>query len=121
MDFMSYTDPARFKDTDELYYRYDGYEYPRAEAYKVVKRTAKGAWIYIGYGIKDKFILDDARRRWAYPTKEEALNSYRIRKLRQIEHCREGELKAKEGLRKLGFDVDAELKRFFRDEFDWGL
>jgi hypothetical protein len=74
------------KEIEGHYYRYDDYENARCSAYKVVKKTLHGVWISLGYGEKDKFILDHARRRWAYPTMKDALNSFRIRKERQIMH-----------------------------------
>ena len=111
---------GRFEDSDGLYFRYEGYEYADIEAFRIVKRTECGVWIHLGYGVKDKFILNGARKRYAYPTKADALESYRIRKLRQIEHCREGERRAIQGLNQVGFNAEDELKRFFREDFDWG-
>jgi hypothetical protein len=49
----------------------------------VVKATPKGHWLDY-YGSR-KFILSAARKKWAYPTKQEALASFIIRKKRQIE------------------------------------
>jgi hypothetical protein len=106
------------KSDVEHYYRYDDYEYAKCTPYRVVRHTAKGVWIYLSWRHKDKFILNDARVRWAYPTKEEALNSYRMRKLRQIEWCRYWEKQARKGLSKVGFDADAEVKKFFEFEDD---
>ena len=95
------------------YYRYDGYEWAECSSYRVIKTTDKGVWISLGYMIKDKFILNGARKRWAYPTKELALNSFRMRKLRQIEHCRHTEERAKKALDKTGFNAEKELNNFF--------
>lgn len=50
--------------------------------YLVVSRTRRGTWIDV-WGRK-KFLLDGARKRYACPTKEEALESYRARKKKQI-------------------------------------
>ena len=97
-----------------VYYRYDGYEYASCESFRVVKHTPKGVWISLGYMEKDKFILNGARKRWAYPSKVEALESFRMRKLRQIEHCRDTENRAKLALTKMGFDAPKELDAFFR-------
>jgi hypothetical protein len=46
--------------------------------YRVTKRTPKGAWIEKG------FILLSARKKWACNTKEEAIESFRVRRKRQI-------------------------------------
>ena len=50
--------------------------------YPVVKSTLKGVWIDV-WG-KKKFILNDARKQWASPSPEKALESYQARKRRQI-------------------------------------
>lgn len=50
----------------------------------VLKETPKGVWI--GYHWDDRrFVLRDARKRYACPTKLEALESFRQRKRRQYE------------------------------------
>jgi hypothetical protein len=94
----------------EIYYRYvDGYldddNYPwmdviKLEQYLVLKRTECGVWIrnrngvhYVNgnFIIDRKFILEHYRftdtktnKRFAWPTKEEALISYTKRKEKQI-------------------------------------
>jgi len=68
------------------YFRYDGYEHANCDCLRIIKKTPKGVWVSLGYDDK-KFILDDARKRWAYPSIKEALESFRIRKERQIRHC----------------------------------
>lgn len=108
----------------EVYYRYDGYEYASLETYDVLRRTARGAWINIGLPFKgcekEKFILDGARKRWAYPTKEEALESFRIRKERQIRHCNDMIERANKALVKVGFEAIDPQSRFIRHE-EWEL
>ncbi len=92
---------------DEIWYRYDAihyappmdeFEHPcgdgkigiRLREFKVIKQTPKGVWVIWRSGIfsdsyEDKrFILRDARKRYACPTKEEAAESYRARKERQV-------------------------------------
>ena len=57
--------------------------------FKVVKETTYGYWIqedndfFNGY---KKFVLKQSRKRFAYPTKEEALTSLRIRTQRRISY-----------------------------------
>jgi len=68
------------------FYRYDGYGNLKALEYKVVKETQCGYWIVpckYAYD-KPKFVLKVARKRYAYPTKELALESYIKRKKHQI-------------------------------------
>ena len=49
--------------------------------YPIIKRTAKGVWINVGY--KPKFVLNDSTKRYAYPTEELAKESFLRRKWRQ--------------------------------------
>lgn len=69
------------------------------ETYPVTKHTPCGCWIDLGYREK-RFILNDSRKRFAYPTKEEAKASFLARKKRQLGILRaqitavEGALKA---------------------------
>ena len=54
------------------------------EEYKVLKLTAKGCWIdYYG---DQKFLLNGARKCFAYASLTEAWNSFMIRKRRQLDH-----------------------------------
>lgn len=95
---------------NDIYYRYiDGYleddNYPwmevvRLEQFPVIKRTECGVWIQMNngglfingkYQCKKKFILEQfgygktkTNKRFAWPTKEEALISYIKRKEKQI-------------------------------------
>lgn len=69
---------------NDIYYRYQGGlgedtpVYIHLEKFKVTKLTTKGVWIDF-YG-QSKFILNEARKRYAYPTKELAWESYLARK-----------------------------------------
>ena len=51
----------------------------------VKRHTPKGVWLN-DYGA-EKFVLNDARRRYAYPTEALAINSYIERKKAQIQHA----------------------------------
>ena len=66
-----------------------------ADYFPVVKETPKGCWIDV-YG-KRKFVLNDSTKRYAYPTKELALQSFIARKRRQAGILR-AQLKNAEGL-----------------------
>jgi len=85
------------------YFRIDGYEDAFMFAYRILRKTPKGVWIKTEWNKPDKFILNSARKRWAYPTRELARNSYRIRKERQICHCNDMINAANAGLVAVGF------------------
>jgi len=76
--------------TDKLY-RYenlyaDGTTRVELREFNVVKRTAKGYWIQLWvFSFDDKkWVSDNARKRFAYPTKKEALFNFVKRKDAQI-------------------------------------
>jgi len=99
------------------FYRYDqiNYEYEaevKLNEYALLKETPCGYWILsdpIYYHVISKPMFADGNKRWisktarkrfAYPTKAEALNSFKIRKERQI-GILSGQLEnAKEALQK---------------------
>lgn len=67
----------------------EGYEFIVNVAlnhYEIKRKTPKGCWIDI-YGT-EKFVLDNARKRWAYPTEELARESFIARKQSQIQHLK---------------------------------
>jgi hypothetical protein len=51
-------------------------------AFRVDRKTKRGCWIE-DYG-RERFILNDSRKRLAYPTKEEAMDSFIHRKVKHI-------------------------------------
>jgi hypothetical protein len=63
--------------------------------YEVVKTTPKGVWLRDFVSIfgttdseyKGKFVLRDARKRWACPTTGEAIASFEARKRKLIKIC----------------------------------
>jgi hypothetical protein len=65
--------------------------------FRVINTTTHGVWIDV-YG-KKKFILISARKRYACPTIEEALESYHARKKRQIRILKYQLAKAEAALR----------------------
>ena len=51
-------------------------------SYNAIKKTPKGYWLDVDGD--EKWVSDSARKRFAYPTKEEAFQSFIYRKKRQI-------------------------------------
>lgn len=103
---------------EEYFYRYkevtyslgmDQFDYPlpgsdlkvELERYRVIKRTPKGAWIDCGgWGLNSdkKLVLLDSKKRFACPTKKEALESFKARKRRQIKIVKAQLKRAEEAL-----------------------
>lgn len=53
--------------------------------YPILKRTPKGAWIDTGLGLlQPRFVLLEARKRFACPTEPEAMESFIQRKRQQL-------------------------------------
>lgn len=78
-----------------IFYRYDAFYGATLSLeiteFKLVRETPKGYWIspdleYFHFSEK-RWIPKVSRKRYAYPTKKEALDSFIIRKQHQITHC----------------------------------
>lgn len=73
----------------EYYYRYHEVLYTENKVlvlvmkFNVIKHTPKGVWIEEHFE-KKRFVLKDAKKKFACETEEEALKSFRARKQRQI-------------------------------------
>lgn len=52
--------------------------------YLALKRTACGVWIWDGRARRRRFILDNATKKFAHPTKDDALRGYKARTKRYI-------------------------------------
>lgn len=98
----------------KIYYRYECYRYsvcvnPERELYGISRvrlqlqeyplrsKTSKGVWIGI-LGGKDRWVSNISKKRFAHPTKEEALEAYRLRKQSYVNHCVKRLTNAKEEL-----------------------
>jgi hypothetical protein len=73
----------------EHLYRYSlNYDHITLEKYRVVRKTPKGKWIELYAWPTDRhsrrFVLDDGTKRFAWETKELALESFRRRTERRI-------------------------------------
>lgn len=100
-DFVQCVEPTikmyRYDDSRQGYFDPDG-DYgggSRAvigcQEYVVVRRTPKGVWIAappVWRWAYQRFVLNRARKKYAYPTKHEAWQSFKIRKQRQLEILR---------------------------------
>jgi hypothetical protein len=54
--------------------------------FKVVKETPCGYWVRLYYSFNDKkWVSKVAKKRYAYPTEQEAMTNFKARKRRQIE------------------------------------
>jgi hypothetical protein len=63
----------------------DGYHIRlRCFEYRVIKHTPRGVWLQQPYCSDKKFMLKNAKKRFAYPTKREALISYIARQKRRL-------------------------------------
>ena len=60
----------------------DGESFVQIHSFRVVKVTACGVWLD-AFGAR-RFVLRDSRKRFACPTKKEALDSFRARKTAQL-------------------------------------
>lgn len=81
---------VRFSVADE--FGDHAYTYVRVQVseYLVIRHTAKGVWLEDGWHPPRgrRFVLRDARKRFACPTREEAFDSFRARKERQAKILR---------------------------------
>ena len=77
------------------------------EIFELVKETPKGYWIVSeswvdldeGFiSLAKKWISKTSRKRFAYPTKQEALDSFLIRKKKQIEYVKRSLTNAEKAL-----------------------
>lgn len=71
----------------------------RVMEFQKLKDTPKGVWLRRRFGSKNKWVSKTSKKRYAYPTKQEATESFLARKNRQIailqsqlEHAKEVEL-----------------------------
>lgn len=86
------------KPSYEAWCRYEGYDPPYLNWYRVIRHTPCGVWLSMGYRQKDKFVLTHARKQWACETEKDAKESYKRRKMRQIEHLERQLKRAEYGL-----------------------
>ncbi len=66
--------------------------------YYVTKETPKGYWIGWFKGAKDRWVSKTSVKRFAHPTKAEALEGYRQRKMAFVRHSKARLKRAEEDL-----------------------
>lgn len=83
-DWYRYTD-GRYASTLDEYERPvgGGRAFLHLHTFPVIRETPKGVWIELWPHGPLRFVLRGARKRFACPTQEEALESLRARKTRQ--------------------------------------
>lgn len=116
--------------TEDKLYRYEACSYsividadrdeygstgPKLELreYRITAKTPKGHWIGYFEGAKDRWVSKTSRKRYAYPTKEEALEGYRQKKLAFVRHAEANLSRAKEELALI--DPDNSFNQLPRD------
>jgi hypothetical protein len=82
-------------DTLKKFYRYErdrtsSFEKLDLIKFSLIKETPKGNWIHLdrsyGFKYKDIWVSNTSRKRYAHPTKKEALISYIYRTERRIKY-----------------------------------
>jgi hypothetical protein len=70
---------------DEVWFRIDSlHDFgPAVEKCRVLRHTPKGVWLDTWLG-RPRFVRHDTRKKYAHPTMEAAIDSFRRRKARQI-------------------------------------
>lgn len=80
----------------DMWYRYnapsmgEGEPTPLLEKFTVIKETPKGVWLATEWSpdYPFKWVSKTSRKRFAYPTLEEAQYSYRVRQAWRLKHAR---------------------------------
>jgi hypothetical protein len=91
------------QDTREVWYRYvdiaNGHDRNiLLIKVPVLRRTPKGVWLDDRHRGRDRFVLNSGERRFAYPTLELAMDSFKHRKRWQIRHLERQLLGARQAL-----------------------
>lgn len=96
-----------FRLENDLLWDGDGGMKISVSTFQVERRTPKGVWVrrmwpsattgvlQVGFGAKRHFILDGQGRRHAYALMEDALESFKVRKQRQLDHLESQLLRTK--------------------------
>ena len=107
------------EDPEKVYWRFEAYTYWSNEQafatischpWEIVKPTPKGVWVE-RYGPR-KLVLHSSHKKWAYPTKQEAWESFLIR----LKWRRRHQEKALESTRVVETTVEEYLNKCHTDQ-----
>ena len=90
---------GRYSGANEFDEPYDAGPWVHCREIEVLRETPKGVWIPGGRVGPQRFVLRDARKRYACPTEAEAWESWRARKARQARILRAQLAHVEEALR----------------------
>lgn len=109
--------------------------------FRIVRKTPKGFWIWIGWGRYEnyldseyingsdakqyaaeqlkaglKWVSNDGRKRFAYPTKAEAMVNFKKRKERQIKILKSQLSRAEDALRAINMVINPNIVNVIKNE-----
>jgi len=109
--------------------------------YRIVRETPKGFWIWIGFGLYEnylpnelvtdkrdqefnkrilkqglKWVSNDCRKRWAYPTKKEAQINFQKRKQRHIKILKSQLSRAEDALKAINMVINPNVVNIIKAE-----
>lgn len=97
-----------------------GTAYLRLDRYRILKKTPKGYWIH-GPGSKPKFVLTNAKKRFACTSIEEAAISFRARKERQALIHESRARTARDAIKMVEAQMRRDQERYDEERFDRAL
>lgn len=86
---MKFAPSPREHLTGQKFYRFQDCSWSeqhvaQESVWYAIRSTPKGYWITDEYAIQEKFVLASGKKRFAYPTRQEAFDSYMKRKEKQV-------------------------------------
>ena len=104
------------------YEGYSGYNIKNPDMYLIIRETKCGWWVktyneqFVNgkWTAKEKWVSKTGKKRFAYPTKKEAMVNYIARKRSQIKHCINMIQRAETGLFNAGETVTSVIKQQFK-------
>lgn len=109
--------------------------------YRIIRETPKGFWIWIGWGLYEnnlpniynegsdakeyatkqlkaglKWVSNDSKKRFAYPTKKEAQINFQKRKQRHIKILKSQLSRAEDALRAINMVINPNIVNFIKAE-----
>ena len=104
------------------YEGYSGYNIKNPDMYLIIRETKCGWWVktydeqFVNgkWTAKEKWVSKTGKKRYAYPTKKEAMVNYKARKRSQIEWSLRNIKLAEKGLFNAGVTVTSVIKNKFK-------